>query len=122
LPDHEWQPGSERHDEMVVGVYAARLMDWFVLETNRQLRGRMALPASVFTDPFLLALARSDSMRPAMTARLANPSALTLVLPWPPTTNTYYRSVGGKVLISRAGRAYRENVAAAAENMILRRG
>jgi crossover junction endodeoxyribonuclease RusA len=48
-----------------------------------------------------------------MTARLANPSALTLVLPWPPTTNTTGRSVGGKVLISRAGRAYRENVAAA---------
>lgn len=34
----------------------------------------------------------------------------TLTLPWPPTVNTYYRAVGGKVLISQAGRAYREAV------------
>lgn len=37
---------------------------------------------------------------------------LVLTLPWPPTVNTYYRHVGHKVLISAAGRAYRESVAA----------
>lgn len=34
------------------------------------------------------------------------------VLPWPPTVNTYYRSVGRKVLISEKGRAYRQAVLA----------
>lgn len=33
--------------------------------------------------------------------------ALTLHLPFPPTVNTYYRSVNGRVLISEKGRAYR---------------
>lgn len=32
-------------------------------------------------------------------------------LPWPPTFNTYWRHVGKKVLISAAGRAYRQLVA-----------
>ena len=31
-------------------------------------------------------------------------------LPWPPSVNHYYRHVGHKTLISRAGRAYREIV------------
>ena len=30
-----------------------------------------------------------------------------LVLPWPPTVNTYYRNVAGKTLISEKGRQYR---------------
>ena len=40
-----------------------------------------------------------------------------MVLPWPPTVNTYWRSVGGRVLISRDGREYRKAIAelAAAE-------
>lgn len=29
-----------------------------------------------------------------------------LSLPWPPSVNVYWRNVGGKVLISREGRAY----------------
>lgn len=33
-----------------------------------------------------------------------------LTLPWPPTVNTYYRHVGPRVLISKDGRKYRENV------------
>lgn len=33
-----------------------------------------------------------------------------LELPYPPSINTYYRHVGGKVLISAKGRAYRERV------------
>jgi Holliday junction resolvase RusA-like endonuclease len=36
---------------------------------------------------------------------------ITLTLPWPPTVNTYWRHVGGRVLVSSAGRAYREEVA-----------
>lgn len=36
---------------------------------------------------------------------------LELDLPWPPTVNTYYRNVGGKMLISEKGRAYRKAVA-----------
>lgn len=32
-------------------------------------------------------------------------------LPWPPSTNTYWRNVNGKVLISKAGRRYRRDVA-----------
>ncbi len=31
-------------------------------------------------------------------------------LPWPPSVNHYYRHVGTKVLISRAGRKYREQI------------
>ncbi len=34
-----------------------------------------------------------------------------LTLPWPPTNNTYYRSVGGAVKISEKGRQYRRAVA-----------
>ena len=32
--------------------------------------------------------------------------AVILSLPWPPSVNVYWRHVGGKVLISREGRAY----------------
>lgn len=40
-----------------------------------------------------------------------------MVLPWPPTVNSYWRSVGGRVLISRDGREYRQAISelAAAE-------
>jgi len=31
-------------------------------------------------------------------------------LPWPPSVNHYYRHVGPRVLISRDGRRYRENI------------
>ena len=34
-----------------------------------------------------------------------------LVLPWPPSTNRYWRSVAGRVLISADGRQYRSQVA-----------
>lgn len=37
-------------------------------------------------------------------------------LPWPPSVNHYYRHVGPKVLISREGRQYRENVVAMFRN------
>lgn len=33
-------------------------------------------------------------------------------LPWPPSVNHYYRHVGPRVLISRAGRKYRERICA----------
>lgn len=42
-----------------------------------------------------------------------------LTLPWPPSTNTYYRNVAGKMLISAAGRAYR---AAVADQVLIQRG
>ena len=35
---------------------------------------------------------------------------LELILPYPPTTNHYWRHVGNKVLISLSGRHYRSNV------------
>lgn len=35
---------------------------------------------------------------------------ISLQLPWPPTVNTYWRNVGGRVLISERGRAYRRAV------------
>lgn len=38
--------------------------------------------------------------------------AISLVLPWPPSVNRYWRHVGSKVLISRQGRQYRLDVAA----------
>jgi crossover junction endodeoxyribonuclease RusA len=37
-------------------------------------------------------------------------------LPWPPSVNHYYRHVGSRVLISRAGRRYRENIQARMRN------
>ena len=42
-----------------------------------------------------------------------------LTLPWPPSTNTYYRNVAGKTLISAKGRAYR---AAVAVQVLVQRG
>lgn len=45
--------------------------------------------------------------------------ALHLTLPWPPTTNTYYRNVNGKTLISEKGRQYR---AAVADQVLIQRG
>jgi crossover junction endodeoxyribonuclease RusA len=33
-----------------------------------------------------------------------------MVLPWPPSVNHYWRNVGGKMLISKKGREYREAV------------
>ena len=38
---------------------------------------------------------------------------MTLHLPWPPSVNSYYRRVGNRTLVSRAGRAYKTTVAAA---------
>lgn len=35
---------------------------------------------------------------------------VTLTLPWPPTVNHYWRNLSGRTLISRQGRAYREQV------------
>lgn len=38
---------------------------------------------------------------------------IVLTLPFPPTANTYYRSIGrGRVIISEKGRAYRKRVVA----------
>lgn len=34
-----------------------------------------------------------------------------ITLPWPPSLNRYWRNVRGRVLISRAGREYRREVA-----------
>lgn len=39
---------------------------------------------------------------------------MNIVLPYPPSVNRYWRSVKGRVLISREGRAYREKVLLAA--------
>jgi len=36
---------------------------------------------------------------------------MTITLPWPPSTNRYWRNVGGRVLISAHGRQYRQDVA-----------
>ena len=44
---------------------------------------------------------------------------ITLTLPWPPSTNTYWRHVGTKVLISAEGRAYRKAVA---DQVLIQRG
>lgn len=37
---------------------------------------------------------------------------MTLTLPWPPSVNHYWRTWRGRMLISRKGRAYREQVGA----------
>ena len=44
---------------------------------------------------------------------------INLTLPWPPSTNTYYRNVAGKTLISAAGRDYRKAVA---DQVLVQRG
>jgi crossover junction endodeoxyribonuclease RusA len=38
--------------------------------------------------------------------------AVTLTIPYPPSTNRYYRNVAGRTLISREGRVYRDTVVA----------
>jgi crossover junction endodeoxyribonuclease RusA len=43
---------------------------------------------------------------------------VTLELPWPPALNRYYRHVNGRTLLSRDGRAYRNEVL----NTLLRTG
>jgi len=40
-------------------------------------------------------------------------SLISLILPWPPSVNRIWRSVGGRVLLSADGRAYRQAVAVA---------
>lgn len=42
---------------------------------------------------------------------------LTVELPYPPSVNHYWRRVGSRTLISRQGRAYRREVAAAVERI-----
>ena len=42
-----------------------------------------------------------------------------LTLPWPPSTNAYYRNIAGKTLISAKGREYR---AAVADQVLIQRG
>ena len=44
---------------------------------------------------------------------------ISLTLPWPPSTNTYYRNIAGKTLISAKGREYR---AAVADQVLIQRG
>lgn len=39
---------------------------------------------------------------------------MSLVLPWPPSVNHYWRRVGARTLLSRGGRLYKEAVAAVA--------
>lgn len=34
-----------------------------------------------------------------------------LLLPWPPSANTYYRNLGGRTVISKRGRIYKQAVA-----------
>jgi crossover junction endodeoxyribonuclease RusA len=38
---------------------------------------------------------------------------ISITLPWPPSVNRIWRSVGGRVLLSAAGRTYRQAVAVA---------
>ncbi|MBY5984436.1 RusA family crossover junction endodeoxyribonuclease [Halomonas sp. DP5Y7-2] len=38
---------------------------------------------------------------------------ITLTLPWPPSTNTVWRNVHGRTLLSRKGRQFRKDVATA---------
>ena len=40
-------------------------------------------------------------------------NSLRLILPWPPTVNTYWRRWNGRTLVSAEGRAYRNHVALA---------
>ena len=44
---------------------------------------------------------------------------ITLTLPFPPSTNTYYRNVAGETLISAKGRSYRKAVA---DQVLIQRG
>lgn len=44
---------------------------------------------------------------------------INLTLPWPPSTNVYYRNIDGKTLISAAGRQYRKDVA---DQVLIQRG
>lgn len=41
-------------------------------------------------------------------AEAGAPEAVRLILPFPPSANAYWRHVGGRVLLSREARAYRE--------------
>lgn len=37
---------------------------------------------------------------------------IALTLPWPPSVNTYWRNIGSRTIISKAGRQYKKTVAA----------
>ncbi len=45
--------------------------------------------------------------------RLAEAGRLRATLPWPPSVNHYWRAVGGRIMLSKAGRQYHRDVAAA---------
>lgn len=44
---------------------------------------------------------------------------INLTLPWPVSTNVYYRNINGKTIISEKGRAYRKAVA---DQVLIQRG
>ncbi len=52
--------------------------------------------------------------------RGASPRPASFVLPWPPTVNTYYRNVNGRMLISRKGREYRKAVCSTVSGVLPR--
>ena len=46
-------------------------------------------------------------------------TGVNLVMPWPPSVNTYWRMVKGRMIISKQGRDYRASVA---DQVMLQRG
>lgn len=55
---------------------------------------------------------REDAMKHG--GGIPMPEEIRVVLPYPPTVNTYWRMVNGRMIISKAGRQYREAVVARA--------
>lgn len=59
---------------------------------------------------------KRSQLSPSVLAAIEHPSAPSakppqvIVLPWPPTINTYYRVADGRTLISSEGREYRKTV------------
>ena len=80
------------------------------LESDILLRGERN-PAAWQTSPQIKVVAE----REATEAMLKPPIAFWLTLPYPPSTNTYWRNIGpGRTILSEKARAYRKAVKAAA--------
>jgi len=70
--------------------------------------GKRAASSPTVGEALAMAAARAGHAAPAAAA--GEPQPVVLRLPYPPTVNTYWRHVGSRVLVSRRGREYRQEV------------
>jgi crossover junction endodeoxyribonuclease RusA len=83
--------------------------EWLVLARKNGLVISERKCGAVLPPSPAIAPAKAQGKRKTATKEVGNGS-LFLVLPWPPSVNTYYRNIQGRTLISKRGRKYVKDV------------